>query len=231
MPNFASRFLAALIVSAGVAGAQEKTPPEPVPGSAPAATAPAAPDTAAIVLAPPQRDYSPPSHVDSDGEARTLSPGLAAALSYGMPKYTPPTPTPTQPAEPIDMRDIDKPKNEIKRLPAYVVRETRPPVFRNRDLYSHDGLAGLAFKTHGGLVFGNILGLNSGPAYDMYLEDQRKADMEDLSDMAHAMSRGGDSAEGSYILQQSSDTYMRQGGTWDWSGQGIVGGNTGGGGK
>lgn len=152
-------------------------------------------------------------------------------LSDSMPKYTAPTPTPTPAENPVDMRDIDRPKNEIKRLPTYIVRETRPPVFRNRDLYGADGLAAISFKTHAGLNFGNILGLNSAPAYEMYLDDQRKENMDDLTDLSRAMTRGGDSAEGAYILQQSNDTYMRDGGTWDWAGQGIVGGNSGGSGK
>ena len=46
-------------------------------------------------------------------------------------------------------------------------------------------------------------------------------------DEAHAMAQGGDSAQARYILQQSDSTYMRGGGTWDWSGTGRVGGLTG----
>ena len=200
MQHCATKFLLALVLSASVAGAQEaahraarrRRPPRPA--------APTAPDTANILLAPSPKAYTPPAHVDSDGVARTISPGLAAALSDSMPRYAKPSPTPTPLPENTDMQDIDHPKNEIKRLPSYVVRETRPPVFRARDLYTSDELINMSFKAHAGLNFGNILGLNSGAAYQMYLEDQRKENMDDMTDLAHAMSRGGDAATGSYIL-------------------------------
>jgi hypothetical protein len=227
MTNCATKILLALTLSAAIASAQDAAPP--AAAAAPAAAP--APDTANILLAPSPKPYVPPEHVDSDGVARTISPGLAAALSDSMPHYTKPTPTPTPLPDNVDMQDIDHPKNEIKRLPTYVVKETRPPVFRARDLYTADELVNMSFKAHAGLNFGNILGLNSGAAYQMYLEDQRKENMDDMADLAHAMARGGDAATGSYILQQSDQTYMREGGTWDWSGGGIVGGNAGGSGK
>ncbi|HZZ20387.1 MAG TPA: hypothetical protein VFE25_13505 [Opitutaceae bacterium] len=225
MTNRASKILLAMALIAGPALAQELATGVPMGAPKTAGNAVGSSDTGTIVLAPAPRDYSPPAHVDSDGETRTISAGLAAALSQGMPKYKAPTPTPTPVVDPVDLRDVDKPKNEIKRLPKYVVQESRPPVFRERDLYTTQGQIDLAFKNHSGLLFGNILGLNSGAAQMMYLEDQRLDNIDDLKDEAHAMARGGAASEGSYILQQSSDTYMRSGTGWDWSGGGIVGGN------
>jgi hypothetical protein len=233
MTNRASQILLIMALTAGPAAGQELaggSPGAPMGAPKTAGNGVASADTATIVLAPAPKDYTPPAHVDSDGETRTISAGLAAALSEGMPKYAPPTPTPT-PLPDVDMRDIDKPKNEIKRLPKYVVQESRPPVFRERDLYTAQGRIDLAFKAHGGLYFGNILGLNSGAAQMMYLEDQRLQNIDDLKDEAHAMSRGGASSEGSYILQQSSDTYSRGGSTWDWDGGGAIGGGVLGGSK
>jgi hypothetical protein len=129
------------------------------------------------------------------------------------------------------MADVDKPKNGIIRLPTYVVRDSRPPIFRNRDLYTNAALIDLTMKKHPGLLFGNFMGLNSAavpgsPAYQMLLDDQRQESMADLFDTAHAMAQGGDHAEGEYILQQSQSMYMR-GGDSDWSGTGPVGGLTG----
>jgi hypothetical protein len=228
MLNRAPKILLAFMVAAAVAAAQQVTP-TPVPGAAgnSDSSPPAGPqtnDASGIVLAAKPKDYIPAPPVDSDGQTRSVSPGIAAALSAGMPKFSPPTPTPTPVAEPQDLRDIDKPKNEIHRLPKYIVRETRPPIFRDRDLFTQTGLIDLYFKNHPGLVIGNILGLNSAAALQMYQDDQRKESMDDLADTAHAMAQGGDAAEGSYILQQSQSTYMRGGGTWDWSGSGPVGG-------
>jgi hypothetical protein len=229
MPHFASKILLAVALSAAPLAAQEtatSTPQAAMGAPKTAGNAVGTSDTASIVLAPAPKDYAPPSHTDSDGVERTISPGLAAALSQGMPRFAAvPSPTPTPTGDQVDLRDVDKPRNEIKRLPKYVVQESRPPVFRERDLFTAQGQIDLSFKKHQGLLFGNILGLNSGAAEMMYLEDQRLQSMDDLKDEAHAMSRGGASSEGTYIMQQSSDTYMRSGSGWDWSGGGIVGGN------
>lgn len=235
MTNRAPKFLLALIAVAAIAAAQNASPSATGAASPSAATSPGAgsptTDASSVVLSARPGADTPAPATDSDGENRSVSPNVAAALSYGLPKYSPPTPTPTPAAEPVDLRDIDKPKNGIKRLPKYVVHESRPPVFRQRDLSTPAGLIDLSFKSHPGLMFGNFLGLNSGPAYQMYLDDQRLENMHELADMAHAMSIGGDSAEGSYILKESQDTYMRSDSDSNWSGPGTGGGNTGGWGK
>jgi hypothetical protein len=147
-----------------------------------------------------------------------------------MPKYSPPTPTPVAATQPLDVPEADKPKNEIKRLPSYVVHDSRPPVFRDRDLYTKDGLVSLSYKLHPGLALGNLAGLNDATAYDVFLEDERLANMADLKDTARAIAAGGDNAEGEYILQQTQDTFMRpdQGFIWNGPGGGV---NGGGGGK
>ncbi|HEY1848208.1 MAG TPA: hypothetical protein VGG37_03325 [Opitutaceae bacterium] len=201
--------IAAVLAPALLAADEPAAEPTPTPG----------PDAAKVILAP-RKDSTPAPAADSDGVTRTVSPGIAAALAAGMPRYSPPTPTPTPPPE----TDADKPKNGIIRLPAYLVREKKPPIFRPRDLYTPTGLIDLTFRAHPGLIFGNLLGLNSGSAYQIYLEEQRQANMSDLKDTAHAMAQGGDFAEGSFILRQSDSTYMRGGtGSWDWDGSGPVG--------
>jgi hypothetical protein len=234
MLNRAFQILVALMVTAATAAAQESTPAIAT-GAGTAQTGSNSSDASSIVLAPKAKDDNSSQPFASDGVTRTVSAGVAAALSAGMPHYTPPTPTPTPAAEPVDMRDIDKPKNEIHRLPKFVVREARPPIFRNRDLFTMDGRLDLTMNTHAGLKFGNVLGLNSenkpgSPAYQMMVDDERQENMDDLKDTAHAISQG-DPSGASYILQQSQATYMRGGGDWDWSASGPVGGILGGGGK
>ena len=194
-----------------------------------ATSTPESRETSDILLSSKQKDSLAQPPVDSDGVTRSVSPGVAAALASGMPRYNPPKPTPTPTGPAADLRDVDKPKNEIKRLPKYVVHESLPPVFRDRDLYTAGGLASLSFKSHPGLMFGNFLGLNSAVAAQMQQDDERLQNMSDLADTAHAMSLGGDSAEGRYILQQSQNTYMR--GLDGFGPTGAAGGNTGGGGK
>ncbi|HMD61791.1 MAG TPA: hypothetical protein VKG78_10180 [Opitutaceae bacterium] len=228
--NRASKILLAVMAAAAPAAAQNGPSPTPAPAhsapdSSPAA-GPDAGDASSIVLADKAPTLAPLQ--PDDGSGRSVSAKIAEDLASGMPRYNPPTPTPTPAAEPLDMRDVDKPRNEIRRLPKYVVRESRPPVFRNRDLYTTEGLAGLGFKRHPGLGFpGNILGLNSEVAYQMYLDDERLANIEDLTDTARAMARGGDKAESEYILKASQETYIRPI-EETWNGPGGGGGFSGG---
>ncbi len=219
MKNRASIFLLVFTAFAAGSEAQDSTPSGPAP--VPDATSPAAGsegrDASPFVLAARPAPV-PRTPVDSDGTTRSVSPTVAAALASGMPRYNPPTPTPVVNA-PADLRDVDKPRNEIPRLPSFVVRDTRPVVFTQRQLSTKEGLVSLSYKLHPGLGFGNILGLNDAPAYAMYLEQQRQEEIADLTDTARAVGRGGDKGESQYILQETQDTYMRTP-DWSWSGPG-----------
>jgi hypothetical protein len=227
MMNRAQKVFLAFMIAAATAGAQETSAPSTPVVTAPPATPAGAPgnrDAATIVLSPAREVPVPPPAADADNQ--TVSPRTANALASDIPKYRLPTPTPVV-AQNEDLRDVDKPKNQIPRLPQYVVHESRPAVFRNRDLYTQEGLVSLSYKYHPGLGFGNLLGLNDRPAYEMYLDDVRQADIADFTDTAHALARGGDAAGSSYILQQTQDTFMRPADDWTWSGPG--GGLNGGG--
>lgn len=221
--NRIPRLLLVLAAAAASAAAQSEAP-TPTPAPVQEST-----DASGIVLAAKAQNYVPAPPKDSDGVSRTVSPGIAQALADGMPKFSPPTPTPAEVAT-QDLRDVDKPKNEIPRLPKYVVHESRPPVFRDRDLYTPEGLISLSFRSHPGLAIGNILGLNEGPAREMWLDDQRLSSISDLDDTAHAMAQGGDKAEANYILQETQDTFMRSDFT-NFGGPVPSGGLSGGGGK
>ena len=105
------------------------------------------------------------------------------------------------------------------------MRESRPPIFRERDLNTTVGQIDLSFKSHPGLLFGNLLGLNSGVAYEMYLDEQRQQNIDELTDIAHAMSRG-DPKAGAYILEQTQSTYMRTDDAINYFGGPISGGGT-----
>jgi hypothetical protein len=204
------KILAVLLAAGGSLAAQEAAP-APTPAR----------DAQAVVLAP----KAPPAAdapAASDGVTHSVSPGVSAALSF---KYSPPTPTP----EPKEVPE-DKPKNEIPRLPAYVVRESRPPIFTHRELLTNAGVVNLQFRRHPGLAIGNLFGLNDAVAEQMFYDDERQSSITDLVDTAYAMARGGDKDEAVYILQSTQDTYMR---TPDlsWNGPGGGGGFSGGGGK
>lgn len=221
--NRAPISLLVIMVAATAAAQTASTPPAP-------AAATAKGDAQSAVLAAPTPAPVPPPSAAPDASQRSVSPEVAAALSLGRPKYDPPTPTPAAVDVPQDMRTVDKPRNEIPRLPSYIVRDSRPPVFRDRDINTKEGLVSLSYKLHPGLGIGNLMGLNDAPAYEMFLEDERLANIADLTDTARSIAAGGDRAEGEYILQQTQDTYMRPDQGFIWNGPGG-GGNAGGGGK
>jgi len=200
--------------------AQDAVPPAPLAPPPPpsSATTPAAGNGAALTslfAAPVAAPAPTPART-----ARALSPELATVLASGMPKYDPPKPVDASAdtsADAPDARDAEKPKNEIRRLPKYVVRAPRPLVFRERDLYNEDGLEALAMKRYTGLGLVPFPSWNSKIAEQMYWEQDRLNNISDLVDTARAMARGGASDEGQYILRATQDTYRRDA-TWGWNG-------------
>jgi hypothetical protein len=139
-----------------------------------------------------------------------MSDEVAASLATGMPKYNPPKPVEPKPEEEqADLRDIDKPKNKIIRLPKYTVREPKPPVFREIDLRSKSQQADIALRQHTGLKVGNIAGLNDPIALMMYQEQDRLNSIAELADDAQTAQRAGNTAGSDYIMKQSNRTYYR----------------------
>jgi hypothetical protein len=172
-----------------------------------AAPTPATADTSSIILAHKAGApvLAPSAHAADSAPAS--SPEINAAISSGVPAYNREEPSSKADALAKDQREVDKPKNDIPRLPLslmsrYVVRGARLPVFRNVDLYTKQGLIDLSFKDHPGLRVGNFFNLNSGLALEAALKDQRTADRMDLTDTAFAMAVGGDSSEAE-VLQNS----------------------------
>ncbi len=149
---------------------------------------------------------------------RAISPEAAAALAAFAPKYEPlpPKPEPKPETEQVDMREVDKPKNSIVRLPKYVVQEAKPPVFRERDINTEKGLRDIAMRRY---ISDADRALNrwtlplfgtskEARAMAMYAEDERLRNMADLNDAAVTTAKF-DPAAGDYIRKQSQNTYRR----------------------
>jgi len=150
---------------------------------------------------------------------RPVSAGVASALAASMPKYNPP-PKPNPADEDVDLREVDKPKNGIIRLPKYTVQEKKPPVFRERDIYTSGGLADLAkgryFMSTDRMLNRVTLPLfGTSPearAMAIYAEDERLNNMSELKDNARDVGYL-DPAEGAYIKRVTDETYMRNSGS------------------
>ena len=146
---------------------------------------------------------------------RPYSSSVAAALASTMPKYNPP-PKPKPEDESVDLREVDKPKNGIIRLPRYTVQEQKPPVFRERDIYTAHGLSDLAKRryltpTYRLLNSVYIPFFTASPeqhAMQMYQEDERLQNIADLSDNARDVGKANPS-DGVYIKRLTDQTYMR----------------------
>ena len=189
-----------------------------------AQTAPtAAPAPASSV---PGAEKAVPDQTPAPRRNRVLSPEAAAALAAAAPKYAPPPKEPERkPEEELpDLRETDKPKNTIVRLPKFVVQEPRPPVFREKDILSKVGLEKLAmrrylteadralnrfrlplfsaFSTNGGS------GSNEDRAMAMYYEDERLKNMSDVADRTNMVMKS-DSTAGAKMKNESQQTFMR----------------------
>ena len=187
--------------------AQALTPPVTNPSAAPASPDSSAPSTAPEKAKP----------------QRAVSNEVAATISAGMPKYNPPpkAPEPKPEEELPDLRETDKPKNQIIRLPKYIVREPRNPVLRDRDVNTKAGQAALAEHRYisdadRALNRWNIFGQRStaggnsttARALAMYADDERLSNMADLNDAA-GLASASDKAAGAYIKREAQKTYMR----------------------
>lgn len=179
------------------------------------ALVPATPSPAQTASAPPDHDAttSVTSSTKPTPRKRAISSEVAAALAASMPKYNPPPKVEPKPEdEEQDLREIDKPRNGIIRLPKYIVQDKKPPVFRERDLHTKNELATLAMTRYSGLGAVPLSGMNRGIALFMYQEDERLQNMAELKDDAQTSQRAGDTAEAQYIKREATRAYMRDSG-------------------
>lgn len=185
---------------------------------APGAGAQSAPPAAVPPPALKSDSAGPPAPAPAPRRPRAISAEAAAALAATAPKYSPPPKPPEKkPDEELpDLREIDKPKNTIIRLPKFVVQEPKPPVFRERDIYTSKGLAEIAMKrylTETDRVLNRfrlpfLTMTNEERALMMYAEDERLKNMGDFADRAN-MIQQSDAAAGLYIKKEVDKTFLR----------------------
>lgn len=106
---------------------------------------------------------------------RAISAETAARIGAATPKYNPPAPAKAAETLP-DLREIDKPRNTIIRLPPFVVQEKRAPYLpTEREMRTDDEQRALALKRYPGFRVGNIFGFNAEVAVMMMKEEERLA--------------------------------------------------------
>lgn len=113
-----------------------------------------------------------------------------------------PSPNPKALLELPDLNNIQGiPRLPFQKMPTYSVLGSHVPEFRERDVYTKEGMEALSFKRHPGLVVGNQFNLNKDAAYEMFLEEDWRNTKSDYWNMARAMAMGGDPGEGHLILK------------------------------
>lgn len=194
------------------------------PQASPAKPAPAA--EAPSIFAPRKEESSAPANPNEPPRRRAISAEAASALSAAMPKYTPPPPKPEPKPEEqqVDMRDVDKPRNQIIRLNPMIVREKKPAILTERAVTTDKGLEDIAVRRYISEM-DRVLNRFNIPfvgaslqqrAMVMYEEDERIKNMADLKANAVDAAKS-DPAAGQYILRQTNQTYMRNG-DFGWRG-------------
>lgn len=197
------------------------------PAATPVSPVTKAPDANASTATPPPAPKRP----------RAISADVAALLSQNTPKFTPPPPPPPPPtAEELarqkaeddapadDLRDSDKPKNGIVRLPKVVVQEQRPVIFTERQILTKKGLRDVAMRRYisdadralnrfslpifSGWSLGGQGSSTEQRALTMYAEDERLRNMADLADNTNMIMRS-DRAAGATAKDAAQSTFMR----------------------
>ncbi len=90
-----------------------------------------------------------------------------------------------------------------------IVTESKPPVFRDRDLESKESLADRGLRANAGLKVGDFGGLNRPTALLMYEEKERLDNMADLKKDAHDATNSGDSDAADHILRENNRANYR----------------------
>lgn len=160
---------------------------------APAASDPAAPSTPAAPTARP----------------RAISPETAAKLSAVAPKFTPAKPVESKAAELVDLREIDKPRNGIIRLPQVMVQEQKLPILNDRELLTLSGQLELAYKRHPGLHLGSLKSAsNNAYAMGMLAEERRLERMSEMSEII-GLYQFSDPKTGAALKTQANTVFLR----------------------
>ena len=171
--------LATAVAAARAFAAEESPAPAqpPTPSSLPAPLAAPKP-------APPRAEASKPTF---ESPARPpVSTALAGRITAVAPKFDPAVAAAMgkSPEVGVDLREFDKPKNTIVRLPDFTVQEDKIPAIKPREMITAAERRRLTYRKHPGLHFGSLplLG-NDGIAAFMAYEEERLERMKEMDDL------------------------------------------------
>ena len=175
-----------------------------------------------VVFASPPSALAPTTAATSV-RPRETSADTAAKINATLPKFSPvKTPESEAAVELPDLREIDKPRNGIIRLPKYMVPGRRAPAFKEYDLLTPEGKLELAYQRNPGLRFGSLPFLtNNGAALFMAWEELRLERMAEMNDLV-GLYQYSDPKSGAALKREAQKTFIRTG-DFGWSGSAIRG--------
>jgi len=165
-------------------------------------------------------------------EAPAPAPAVVhSIITAGLPRYAPPKTTPQIPSAPADDATgaepenaplgPDQPTNKIIRLPRYTVEGSRPPVFRESEIYTKKEFGRILAKRYFSefelaLNSLGIFGSIEARALERYEAEERLRNITELKDAAAMARLVGDKADSEFILRETNRTFLRSGGM-DWN--------------
>lgn len=143
---------------------------------------------------------------------RPISAETTAKLAASTPKFDPAVHGKlNQAAEPLpDLREIDKPRNTIIRLPPFVVQEKKATnIPTKREVQTEKDRREVTLNRYPGLKLGNFFGLNEGWAYAMMAEEERLEKKREYEDMVTLL-RFGDPAMEKKVKKEVESAFQRE---------------------
>jgi hypothetical protein len=187
--------------------------------------------TAAVAVAQPASPPAMDTPAPPAAAPRAISAATADLLKAALPKIAPMPPVSSKGAgESPDLRETDKPRNDIVRLPNYLVREPKPPVFTERELYGEQAFGerlARRYYPEWYLAFNRValytpLALYLPSAADsalaQYRENERLKAMTTFADLANMVMRTNPVA-GAKVKEAVQETFMHQS-DFGWQGGG-----------
>ncbi|MGC4075088.1 MAG: hypothetical protein QM760_21820 [Nibricoccus sp.] len=166
--------------------------------------------TSAVFAQTPAPAPSEPAPSETKKKSRMLSPEASSALLAGY-SYQPPKPVEPVDDE-IDQRDVDKPRNEIIRLPKYMVEAERPPVFADRNLYTTQNFSKLLIQRYlgkGGLNKYQLGKEGQIYAAQMYWDDERLKNMVEGNNQVSLYRASGDEEKAAKAERENKSMMLR----------------------
>jgi hypothetical protein len=140
--------------------------------------------------------------------AHFVSPETAARLSIGAPKYVTPTAAKATTST-LDLRQTDHPRNAIIRLPNYIVRDPKAPVYSEDQFPTPEAKLQRTYARHRGLGIGSIGILKNDLAARQIQEDDERVERRGQTvDLLGLLPVDSDPAVGRSVRDQVRDTFM-----------------------